>query len=463
MRLDLTLREVVRAIGGTGVGPNLLDRVARGASIDSRAILPDQLFFALPGKNTDGHLFVGPALRAGACAAVISKPESRIGLSGPERDRTILVPDTLLALQAVARVVRQRFNGPVIAVTGSSGKTSTKDMITSVLNSRWQVLAPKGSFNNEIGLPLTLLSLEPSHSAVVLEMAMRGRGQIAELCRIALPTVGLVTNIGQAHLELLGSQEAIARAKGELLEGTDTRGFVVLNGDDKWCHDMANLYPGRIIWYGLESQVNVRGEVVNWGSSQSQIKVWTPSWEHQFTVGVPGLHNVYNALAAVAVAWAFGFGPEEIGPGLESVVLSPMRLQKVTGNSGVQIINDAYNANPDSVKAALQFLASLSGAYRIAVLGDMLELGPKEEEAHRACGRYAQEVGIDVLVGIGNRAKWITDEAVKAGMEPEKVVWMPTWQQASSFLQQFNRGNDIILVKASRAMELEKLVDSLAQ
>lgn len=461
--MNLTLAEIAQAIGGTGIRPDLSSLVAKGVSIDSRTVRSNQLFFALPGKNTDGHLYVAAALRAGACAAVISNPESRSGLTSEEKARTILVPNTLIALQALAHSVRQRFNGPVIAVTGSTGKTSTKDILASVLRFKWKVLASVGSFNNEIGLPLTLLGLEANHSAVVLEMAMRGRGQIKELCRIARPTVGLITNIGMAHMELLGSQEAIALAKGELLEGTDAGGFVVLNGDDKWCRRIAKLYPGRIMWYGIGSPVDIRGKVIDSEIHGSRVEVLTPSWEREFWIGAPGLHNVYNALAAIAVAWGLGFEPETIEPGLESIALPPMRLQRLTGASGAQVINDAYNANPDSVKAALQFLATIPGDFRIAVLGDMLELGVREEEAHRACGRYAWEVGVNVLVTIGERARWIAGEAIKVGMKPEKVFWAATWQEARNFLQQFNRPKAIILVKASRAMQLEKLVDSLVQ
>ncbi|GAW92148.1 UDP-N-acetylmuramoyl-tripeptide--D-alanyl-D-alanine ligase [Calderihabitans maritimus] len=430
----------------------------RGVSIDSRQIKPGELFFAFPGQRVDGHQFVVEALGKGAAGAVVMRKVHR----WPQDKALILVDDTLKAFQSLSRYHRRQFEIPVIGVTGSNGKTTTKDMIASVLAESGPTLKNSANFNNEIGLPLTIFHLSYSHKATVLEMAMRGRGEIAELCYIAQPTGAVITNIGPAHYELLGSLENIARAKGELLEAIPPTGFAVLNGEDQWCIRLASRCRGKVLFYGRGDNADIRALDVRPVTGEGMaftVRVGTDK-ESMF-IPVLGEHNVLNALAAVGVGYQLGMSLQAIARGLKKVRLSPMRLEKFKGINDTMIINDAYNANPASTKASLKVLQHLRKTRAIAVLGNMLELGPLAEQGHREVGETVADLGIDYLFTVGDLAEKIARGALERGMPEEKIRVCRDNQEAWQGLQQLLRPGDVVLIKGSRGMKMEEIADRL--
>ncbi|MGI6553219.1 MAG: UDP-N-acetylmuramoyl-tripeptide--D-alanyl-D-alanine ligase [Bacillota bacterium] len=409
----MDLREVSQAIKAT-VLTGRLDRQVSGISIDSRTLRPGELFFALPGERVDGHRYVKQALAQGGAGAVVSQLDDSGEEGCPWAGTLLQVPDTLRALQQLACYWRDKCGVPVIGVTGSNGKTTTKDLIFSVLQERLPVLKTEGNLNTEIGLPLTLLRLKGWHQAAVLEMAMRGPGQIGFLCQMARPVVGVITNIGTAHFELLGSRENIARAKGELLEALPEGGLAVLNREDS-----GSLFLGeklqekgtvQVLYYGFGADADLRAENLKKSLEGVEFILDYRGQKQEVHLPLPGEHNVLNSLAAAAVGCHLGMTLPEIAGGLSRAIISEKRLEKRRGIGGSIIINDTYNANPASVKASLGVLSVASGR-RIAVLGDMRELGSLTEEGHREIGRYIVEKGIDYLLTVGELARWIGEEA----------------------------------------------------
>ena len=374
----------------------------------------------------------------------------------------LLVPDVLWGLQDMAGSWRRQHPGcRVVGVTGSVGKTSTKEAIAAVLSHRHRVLKSEGNYNNEIGLPLTLLQLETDHSRVVLEMGMYAEGEIARLVEIARPSMGVVTNVGPVHLERLGSMEAVARAKAELPQGLPRDGVLILNGDDPRVRAMARETPAStIITYGLRSDCSLRAEKVEshgLGGIEAHFRYHGQVWP----IRLPwlGRHNVYVALAAAAVGVAEGLPWEDIAAGLRECT-SLGRLRVVSGVAGTTILDDTYNASPASTLANLDLLAELAGR-RVAVLGDMLELGSYEEEGHRAVGRRAAEI-LDLLVTIGPRARWIAEEA--QSLNPALTVQIQEDRRGvAAWLRQRLRAGDYVLVKGSRATALEEVVAALCE
>ncbi|MGB9791742.1 MAG: UDP-N-acetylmuramoyl-tripeptide--D-alanyl-D-alanine ligase [Thermacetogeniaceae bacterium] len=455
----LGLKDVIKAIDGVVVSGNP-DVTVQGVAIDSRRIEPGQLFFAFKGNKVDGHDFVGEALRRGAVGAVISKPVAVV------TDRPLIrVQDPYKALQDLARYYRSLFQIPVVGVTGSTGKTTTKELIAGVLGVRFSVLKTSGNYNNELGLPLTVLQLHKGHEVAVLEMAMRGRGEIASLCDISRPLVGVITNIGRTHLELLGTQEAIAEAKGELLESLPPEGCAVLNPKDPWQMKLREKAKSNILYYGDSEECDVRAlSVRSLGLSGSVFLLRTPRGEALCRLPLPGLHNVTNALAAAAVGHWFGLTPAEIAAGLEEVTAAGMRLEIKDGIKGSKIIDDSYNANPDSVKAALNLLAQVSEKRRgIAVLGDMYELGEETVSGHREVGIKAAELEIDCLCTVGKLAREIAYGALGDGMPPDRVHVFDDKSQAIEFLKAFLQEGDLVLIKGSRGMKMEEIVWALTE
>jgi UDP-N-acetylmuramoyl-tripeptide--D-alanyl-D-alanine ligase len=490
--LEYNVEEVARAVGGRLIVTGAAALV-RGVSIDSRTLRPGDLFFALPGERCDGHRFLGQAIEAGAAAAVVSL-ERLNGLPsvGPP---LIHVQDVLRALGDLAAYHRSRYGVRVIGVTGSVGKTSTKDLIASVLAQKYRVLRSPGNWNNEIGVPLTLFRLGPETEIAVIELGMRGPGQIRRLAQIARPEAGVITNTGVAHLELLGSREAIAAAKGELLEMLPSDGVGVLNLDDEFFPYLAQRAP-RTLSFGITADADVTGRVLSpWargrghGSSPAfpsvpltpdpspqtpdpalagslaatDLELWSRHFEvPPFTARVcsPGAHHLSNALAAVAVGLMYGLSPQLIARGLEAAEMSGMRMERVETPAGVVILNDAYNASPDSMMAALDVLEQCSGR-RIAALGDMFELGHASEEAHRQVGERAARARVDVLVTVGDRATGIAEAAVQAGLPATRVIRCADAAEAAQTLRDCLRPGDTLLVKASRGMQLEQIVQEL--
>ncbi len=455
----LRLKEILSAVQGKLLQGNP-ETVITGVATDSRGVEPGQLFFAFPGKRTDGHAFVADALERGAGGAVISKPVF-LNTEHP----LILVPDSFRALRDLAQYYRTLFPIPLVAVTGSTGKTTTKDLIAGVLGIRLSVLKTEGNQNNEIGLPLTILRLTRQHGVVVLEMAMRGRGEIKDLARISRPGVGVITNIGRTHLERLGTQQAIAEAKGELLSVLPPEGCAILNGQDPWQLRLARSFPGNLVFYGEGGDYPVRASDVKLhGLEGVEFLLCTPRGESLCFLPLPGRHNVLNALAAAAVGHWFGFTPQEIRRGLASASVTKMRNEVKGGIRGSKIIDDTYNASPASVSAALELLASASSRGRtVAVLGDMYELGWYTVEGHREVGRLAGKLKLDCLCTVGELAQEIAEGAREFGMDRERIKVFLNKAEALSFLRKFLKTGDLVLVKGSRTLGMEEIVAGLCE
>jgi UDP-N-acetylmuramoyl-tripeptide--D-alanyl-D-alanine ligase len=451
---DFSLTEVLKATGGRliNAGGN---KLFQGVSTDTRSIQDGNLFVALVGERFDGNEFAAQAVAKGATGLIVSK-----AVVVPEHVTVIQVMNTLTALQALARFHRQRYHIPVIAVTGSNGKTTTKDMLAAVLSSRFKVLKTEANFNNEIGLSLTLLKLDASHEVAVVEMGMRAIGEIRDLTKIALPTVGVVTNVGETHMEILGSIENIAAAKAELVEAIGYDDVVILNADDQHVRDMQHKTQGRVVFYGLTPAAFVRAENITTGENGELITAFECcSARGSFPVTLPavGIHNVYNALAAIAVGWELGLKPNEIQKGMGSFVPGAMRLE-IKRYSQYTVINDVYNASPLSMAAALTTLANISKGRKIAVLGDMLELGDAAVEAHCRVGRQAAEQGVDILIAVGALAKHIAVAASEQGVKT--TLAFTGHSEAIEALRKLVKSGDYILLKGSRGMKMETMLDT---
>ncbi len=439
-------------------GGRLLARSARPirhAAVDSRLVQPGWLFVALPGERTDGHAHVADAIERGAAAILVTRP-----MPLPPADVTLIrVVDGLTALAAVAGGWRRRFDPIVVGVTGSIAKTSTKEAVAAVLARRFTTLRSEGNRNNEVGLPLTVLDLGPEHEAVVLEMGMYAGGEIADLARVARPSIGVVTAVQAVHLSRIGSLDAIERAKGELLEALPPDGTAILNADDPIVRRMGARTAARVLTYGFAAEADVSAAaMISAGTAGMTFTLQTPRGTADVTIPALGRLSVHNALAGTAVGLAAGMTVPEIVAGLRDGWSAPHRVQLVR-TGGLTLLDDTYNASPGSVAAALDVLAGLPGR-RIAVLGEMLELGDDHEDGHRAVGLAAAAV-VDRLVVIGDGASDIADGARDAGLDPTRIASMPDAEAALDHLRSRLRDGDVVLVKASRGIALEHLVDAL--
>jgi UDP-N-acetylmuramoyl-tripeptide--D-alanyl-D-alanine ligase len=453
-----TAEELAQATGGrwNGTPPAEL----AGVSTDTRTVAPGALFVALRGERFDAHDFLADAAARGAAAAVVA--EARAGEPCPLP--RLVVPDTLVALGAVARHHRRRFQIPFVAVTGSNGKTTTREMIAAILATRGPVLKTEGNLNNEVGVPLTLLGLDATHLAAVIEMGMSHPGEIARLAAIALPQVGLVTLAAPAHLEGLGTVDAVADAKAELYRGLPEGGIAIVNADDARMLKRAQASGRRTMTFSAAK--GRRGDVVVLeilSQGEDGLRFVLGIGNREVAVHIPGLvgaHNAANAAAAAAAAIALGCTDREIVRGLAAVKPVGRRLRLETLPSGVRLVDDCYNANPASMSAALRTLVALAGpgGRAVAVLGDMLELGAFEAEAHRALGEEAAKAGLAALAAFGPRARATAEAARAAGLEAfhaEDLDPLVAWTLATV------RPGDVLLVKGSRGMKLERLVEKL--
>jgi UDP-N-acetylmuramoyl-tripeptide--D-alanyl-D-alanine ligase len=454
---QFTAAEIVAATSGrlaSGSG----DARCSGVATDSRAVALGQCFFALRGERFDGHDFVALALRAGAAGAVVSRVPKGLPPIGDEAF-VVVVADTLRALGELARLHRARFDVPVIGITGSTGKTTTKDMTAAILARSGPVAATPENYNNEIGVPLALLSLAPEHHAAVIEMAMRAPGEIAYLASLAQPQIGVVTNTGLSHLERLGSADAIADAKGELVEALG-RGTAVLNADDPHFERLARRAQGQVVTFGQGAAAQFRATGIAASEQGVGFRLVASAGEMQVRLGLPGRYLVLNALAAAAAAAQAGAELEQVAAGLASFSASRRRAQIIDAAAGFRVVDDCYNASPASMEAALELLGDLRGERKIAILGDMLELGATAPELHRAIGAQAGLMGLDLVIAVGELGRWIADGA-GAAMGPEGVRWASSNEQAAQWALDVLRRGDLVLVKASRAMAFEQIVGRL--
>lgn len=439
--------------------------------VDSREAVPGSVFIAFRGENVDGHDYVADAFERGAIAALVGRTingeypvvDARAGHIGglPQPPLCILVDDPLRALQVIARRWRARFDVRIIGITGSVGKTSTKELTAAVLSQRYRTLKSEGNQNNEIGVPLTLLNLRESHERAVIEMGMYSQGEIDLLCDIARPVIGVVTMIGPVHLERLGSMEAIVAAKRELITALPDDGVAVLNMDDPRVMSMASQAKGRVFTYGLDNTADLWADQIE-SMGLDGVRFSLHHRRETLNVRVPllGRHSVHTALRATAVGLIEGLGWEEVIAGL-GALSSQLRLVVIPGPRGSLLIDDTYNSSPDSALAALNLLADLDGR-RIALLGDMLELGDAETQAHLMVGRRVADVA-DYLITVGSRARLIGREAMLVGMSPNKVQAAEDAPAAVPLLEAILQPGDVILVKGSLGMKMDQIVTALGR
>jgi UDP-N-acetylmuramoyl-tripeptide--D-alanyl-D-alanine ligase len=442
----------------------VLDKLERveitGVSIDSRNIKEGELFVALKGDRFDGHDFVPDVIRKGAWGALVDRSalENRLPSLGGLRN-ILPVEDTLQALQEMSLLHRKKFSIPVVGVTGSNGKTTTKEMLAAILRQNGPVLKNEGNLNNHIGVPLTLMKLNRCHQAAVVEMGMSAAGEIDLLARLASPTVGVITNIGPAHLEFFGSMDKVAEAKGELLDNLKPDAAAVLNADDLFFRTLKRKFGGRIVSFGIKNEADVFASSVRQERDYADFTIIACGDTAGVRLHAAGLHNIYNALAAAAAAIALGVPLDAVKRGLDdfSPVAGRSEVREIEGRT---VLADFYNANPASMDAAIGTLVSLvSGGKAIAVLGDMLELGPAGAEAHRAVGAFAARSGVDLVITVGALAKLIGTGALDAGMPKDRVLEAQTHAEAARMLKTVSRPGDAVLIKGSRGMKMEKILE----
>jgi len=460
----LTVREVVEATGGD------LLRGAPGAfftgvSTDSRRAGAGDLFIPLAGERFDGHDYLGEAVRGGAAGFLVRKgSEAKIGDGGPDA-AVIRVEDTLHALGEIARAWRSRFDVPVAALTGSSGKTTTKEMAAAIAGLRREVLRSEGNFNNLVGLPLTLLGMRDRHETAILEMGTNRRGEIARLTEIAKPVIGLITNIGSAHLEGFGTVETVAEEKRDLFNHMGGDGIAVINMDDPVLASWVGRYRKSYFTYGTAGEAMVRAEDIRAeaaAATRFTLRIGESSAEVRLNAA--GRCNVSNALGAAALCWCMGIDMDAICEGLSGFRPVPGRMEIVPLDNGSFVINDSYNANPESVRAALATLVESAGssAFTTAVLGDMLELGPGSERLHREIGVFAARTGVGRIFVRGDFAAAVAAGAREGGLREEDVIRLDPPRRIAEEIGKSSRRGDWVLVKGSRRMRMEEVFQALA-
>jgi UDP-N-acetylmuramoyl-tripeptide--D-alanyl-D-alanine ligase len=454
---EMTAQTVAELTGGSLAGHGRA-RVT-GVAIDTRRLGGGEMFVALAGEHTDGHAFLDDAVRAGATALLV-----REGMPAPGGIASISVDDPLAALGRLAMAERSRSTATVVAITGSSGKTITKDLTASVTGRAFRTMASEASFNNEIGVPLTILAADEETEVLVVEVGARGIGHISSLMPMLRPDVSVVLNVGVAHIGMFGSVEAIATAKGELVEGLDASGVAVLNADDGAVAAMASRSPARVIRFGVSDEADVRAENVSLDhGARATFTLVTPGGRAEVTLGIPGEHIVADALAAAAVGVALGIGAGTIAAGLSSAVAPAWRMETIDAPGGWRVLNDAYNANPHSLAAALKALVAMARGRRTwAVLGGMAELGDRSTAEHDRIGRLVVRLGVGRLVAVGTETRPLFEAARREGMTPEEAVIVADADEAVRVVLAEVEAGDVVLVKASRAAALERAALALA-
>jgi UDP-N-acetylmuramoyl-tripeptide--D-alanyl-D-alanine ligase len=438
-------------------------RVA-GVSIDSRTVRPGELFVAVHGPRHDGHEFVEGALGRGALAAVVAESQtSRYGEG--VRNRCIVVADTFDALKQLARAVREAWGGKIAGITGSVGKTTTKEILAALLGAKLRVLKSEGNFNNEYGLPLTLFRLEETHQAAVLEMGMSRRGELSRLAVIARPDVGVVTRVAPAHLEFFASVDEIALAKRELIEGLNGReSTAVLNADDPRVAAFGAFAPGRVLTYGIDAPAFFSAAAIeDRGALGSAFDYVSPEGRVRLELPVPGRHAIYNALAALAAASVWNIGAAEAQSVFRTLRVPAMRGELLRFSNGAALINDSYNSSPAALHAMVSVLAATPNFHRrILAAGEMRELGAASPALHREAGIFTAKTGkVDWVIGVEGNAEQIVEGAVSAGLPRAHTRFFASSDEAAKFLEEFITTGDMLLVKGSRGVKMERIVEAL--
>jgi UDP-N-acetylmuramoyl-tripeptide--D-alanyl-D-alanine ligase len=444
--MKFRLSDLAAALGLTAKG----EAAISGWSIDSRTIEPRDAFFALQGPHHDGHDYVAQVFAKGASAAIVNRD---VAGAGP----LLIVPDTLTALQQLGSWARQQWDGEIIGVTGSAGKTSTKETIAALLSSAIPTGKSSGNLNNHIGVPLSLLRLPEDAKLAVIEMGMNHAGEIRTLARFAAPAVGVVTNVGTAHIENFeNGVEGIAAAKRELVESLPASGVAVLNADDVRVRAFAAAHSGKTVTFGIEEEADVRATgIERWGRGTRFRALGT-----DFETPLSGRHSILNILAALAVCTLYGLEPSSLRTAVAALEPGPMRGQWLDHN-GIKILNDCYNSNPDAARTMLDVLRETPARRRIAVLGEMLELGRWAEPLHREVGTYVARSGVDVLVGIRGAACHLVDAAIQDGLAVRAASFFETPEEAGDYLRSIAQPGDAILFKGSRGTRVEKALERL--
>lgn len=457
-----TLQDVLTATGGTLVQPGRADAFD-GVSTDSRSLAAGSLFVPLAGPRFDGHDYLGRAAGEGAAGVLVERGRESLVKGLDPGTAAVSVPDTLRALGDLARLWRSRFAIPVVGVTGSTGKTTTKEMAAAIMGREKNLLKNEGNFNNLVGLPLTIFRMNAAHEAAVLEMGTNRRGEIARLTEIAAPTVGLVTNVGPAHLEGLGSLETIREEKGDLYRVMDGRGTAVINLDDPLLAPWAAQWRGRKITFGIDADADVTASRIAHEAERGTVfTLLAEGASREILLPVSGFHNVSNALAAAAAALGAGFGFDAICQGLMAFRPVGGRMEVWRLKNGACLIDDTYNANPASVAAALKTLQGLKGECKSTViLGDMLELGGEAERYHEEIGRAVAETGVGKAYFRGDFARATAKGALKRGMKGEQVLVDLSTEETVAHLKACLRTGDWVLVKGSRKMKMEEIVQAI--
>ncbi len=433
-----------------------------GISIDSRTLRAGELFFAIRGPRQDGHQFIPNALLGGA-SGVVAESDYIQPENFPEERVLIKVEDTHQALKDLASAVRRRWNGACVGITGSMGKTTVKEFTAQMMESAYSVYRSPGNYNNLYGLPLAIFGLEPSHSIGVFEMGMSAPGEIAEMCRIAEPTIGIITNVAPVHLEFFNSLEDIARAKEELAEALPADGTLIYNGDIPPVRDIAARFGGHKISFGFADGADVHaGQIEIVSTEETRFRLACRGTDTIVTIPMAGAHFVKNALPAVALAGHYGLAPDQIAENLRHMRQASMRGRILHFREGFSVIDDSYNSNPEALMSMTEVLCRLpSFGRRILVAGEMLELGPDSAILHHECGRFASKAGVDAVIGVRAAASEIVRGARDEGMSDKQARFFQNAVEASAFLQKDIRKGDLVLIKGSRGVRMETIIQNL--
>ncbi len=457
----MTVEDIIKATNGKLIIGNL-NETCENFCTDTRKIQKDDVYIGLKGEKFNGNEYYKEALKKGAKVAIVSGIDITKEVLEELKDKTIIeVKDSLIAFGDIAAFKRSLYNIPVVQITGSVGKTSTRDIVANVIRTQYKTLQTEGNFNNAVGLPTTVLKLK-DHEALVVESGMNHFGEISYLGKIAKPTIAVITNIGTAHIGNLGSRENILKAKLEILENLKPDGFIVINNDNDLLHKW-NMEDNKYKKYtfGIEEKSDVMAYNIEIREDYSKYNVIINNKEYTVKVPVSGKHFVYNSLCAIAVGNLMHIAPENIIKGIETFKLTKNRMEICKIKEDITVINDAYNASYDSMKAAIEYLKEIPGNRKIAVLGDMFELGDYGEEMHRKVGEEVAKNKVDILITVGDLSKYIAKEAEKVGMPKENIIVLNSNKEAVEYLNKVLKTNDVVLLKASHGMNFEEIFNGI--